>query len=394
MPADEAVLKGAGQRAVDVAARGRADRRRAGQAVDPELVRRRWRRSLDPPRLAAAPPRGWNAIHLYEAARWHGTLARRSRSRGRWLATAPRASRRSASGLESHRSQARRRRAGGRRGRAQARRLMARRAAGEAAREATAGAMDRARPADHRQSLPAASVQPVRDARPRLHPRARTPRVSPARHGADQPPQVPPIRGDLARHPRVSPKVASKPMGRKTPEYQPGAASITLRRYTHTLPGELERARDLLEAFRAPPRPLCTRRSHVPLQGARGRSCRNPESLHLASRRVIAFVVQSSHRGLSPWRPSAGRSTGGASRDAVGLLTPPLLLRREHGHQAPSDRGFRSGTTSRSDSSRVVVGSFVIWMQKSCREPVSAQNKGRTPASVARRASSPRRRST
>jgi hypothetical protein len=38
-------------------------------------------------------------------------------------------------------------------------------------------------------------------------------------------------------------------MGHKTPEYQPGAASITLRRYTHTLPGELERARDLLGAF-------------------------------------------------------------------------------------------------------------------------------------------------
>jgi ATP-dependent DNA helicase DinG len=38
-------------------------------------------------------------------------------------------------------------------------------------------------------------------------------------------------------------------MGHKTPEYQPGAAAITLRRYTHTLPGELERARDLLDAF-------------------------------------------------------------------------------------------------------------------------------------------------
>jgi hypothetical protein len=37
-------------------------------------------------------------------------------------------------------------------------------------------------------------------------------------------------------------------MGHKTPEYQPGAAAITLRRYTHTLPGELERARDLLDA--------------------------------------------------------------------------------------------------------------------------------------------------
>ena len=35
----------------------------------------------------------------------------------------------------------------------------------------------------------------------------------------------------------------------KTPEYQPGAAAITLRRYTHTLPGELEWARDLLDAF-------------------------------------------------------------------------------------------------------------------------------------------------
>jgi hypothetical protein len=40
-------------------------------------------------------------------------------------------------------------------------------------------------------------------------------------------------------------------MGHKTPEYQPGAASITLRRYTHTLPGELERARDLLDRFLA-----------------------------------------------------------------------------------------------------------------------------------------------
>jgi hypothetical protein len=43
----------------------------------------------------------------------------------------------------------------------------------------------------------------------------------------------------------------SRPMGHKTPEYQPGAASITLRRYTHTLPGELERARNLLDKFLA-----------------------------------------------------------------------------------------------------------------------------------------------
>jgi hypothetical protein len=47
----------------------------------------------------------------------------------------------------------------------------------------------------------------------------------------------------------VSPKVASTLMGHKTPEYQPGTASITLRCYTHTLPGELERARDQLDRF-------------------------------------------------------------------------------------------------------------------------------------------------
>jgi integrase len=52
-------------------------------------------------------------------------------------------------------------------------------------------------------------------------------------------------------HAGVSPKVASMLMGHKTPEYQPGAAAITLRRYTHTLPGELERARDQLDAFLA-----------------------------------------------------------------------------------------------------------------------------------------------
>ncbi len=50
-------------------------------------------------------------------------------------------------------------------------------------------------------------------------------------------------------HAGVSPKVASQLMGHKTPAYQEGAAPITLSRYTHTLPGELERARDLLDKF-------------------------------------------------------------------------------------------------------------------------------------------------
>jgi hypothetical protein len=38
-------------------------------------------------------------------------------------------------------------------------------------------------------------------------------------------------------------------MGHKAPSRQPDAAPITLRRYTHILPGELERARDQLDAF-------------------------------------------------------------------------------------------------------------------------------------------------
>jgi integrase len=50
-------------------------------------------------------------------------------------------------------------------------------------------------------------------------------------------------------HAGVSPKVASQVMGHKTPQYQPGAARITLERYTHVLPGELERARGLLDRF-------------------------------------------------------------------------------------------------------------------------------------------------
>jgi integrase len=55
--------------------------------------------------------------------------------------------------------------------------------------------------------------------------------------------------GTWLDHARVSPKVASQLMGHKTPEYQPGAARITLERYTHVLPGELERARNLLDTF-------------------------------------------------------------------------------------------------------------------------------------------------
>jgi Phage integrase family len=68
----------------------------------------------------------------------------------------------------------------------------------------------------------------------------------------------------------VSPKVASVLMGHATPDLQPGAAPITLARYTHTLPDAMERAREQLDAFLV--RPLRMRRTtaraeiHSPLQ--------------------------------------------------------------------------------------------------------------------------------
>jgi len=50
-------------------------------------------------------------------------------------------------------------------------------------------------------------------------------------------------------HAGVSPKVASVMMGHQVPQGRYEAAPITLRRYTHVLPGELERARDQLDCF-------------------------------------------------------------------------------------------------------------------------------------------------
>ncbi|HTR74542.1 MAG TPA: tyrosine-type recombinase/integrase [Solirubrobacterales bacterium] len=50
-------------------------------------------------------------------------------------------------------------------------------------------------------------------------------------------------------HAGVAPKVSSVFMGHKAPRRQADAAPITLRRYTHVLPGELERARDQLDVF-------------------------------------------------------------------------------------------------------------------------------------------------
>lgn len=49
----------------------------------------------------------------------------------------------------------------------------------------------------------------------------------------------------------VSPKIASYLMGHTTPSRQEGAATITLARYTHALPDDIERAREQLGAYLA-----------------------------------------------------------------------------------------------------------------------------------------------
>jgi integrase len=49
----------------------------------------------------------------------------------------------------------------------------------------------------------------------------------------------------------VRPVVVSQLMGHAAPARQAGAAQITQERYTHTLPGELERAIELFDAYLA-----------------------------------------------------------------------------------------------------------------------------------------------
>jgi integrase len=49
----------------------------------------------------------------------------------------------------------------------------------------------------------------------------------------------------------ISPKVASVLMGHATPDRQPGAAKITLARYTHVMPDAIENARSQLDGWLA-----------------------------------------------------------------------------------------------------------------------------------------------
>jgi integrase len=62
----------------------------------------------------------------------------------------------------------------------------------------------------------------------------------------------------------VRPKVASVLMGHSIPERQPGAAAITLARYTHALPEDIERARDQINRYFADRQTSPARRSTEP----------------------------------------------------------------------------------------------------------------------------------
>jgi hypothetical protein len=72
---------------------------------------------------------------------------------------------------------------------------------------------------------------------------------------------------DLARSRWRLPEGRVAGDGHKTPEYQPGAAPITLRHHTHVLDGELERARGQLDRFLAQRAPSRIQRSFGPPDG-------------------------------------------------------------------------------------------------------------------------------
>jgi len=64
---------------------------------------------------------------------------------------------------------------------------------------------------------------------------------------------------------------------------------------------------------------------------------------------TIAFTFRQPSRGRALGRPSATSAGVGASRDRVGLLAPPLLLRQVRGHQSWGDREFRRGRDQQRD---------------------------------------------
>ena len=112
------------------------------------------------------------------------------------------------------------------------------------------GSARAARPATSSYAHPGAQTQPA----------CCTPegsRPEPTRHGTSK--KLQPIGLHECRHTAatwldaagVSPKVASVLMGHATPDRQPGAAQITLARYTHLMPDAIEPARSQLDSWLA-----------------------------------------------------------------------------------------------------------------------------------------------
>ena len=154
--------------------------------------------------------------------------------------------------LARRRSQRRRGRARRRRERAQVRRRPPGCPGGSAPTRAAEARLPRGR-APGRERTPVPAPLPGPEVGAAEHERARQARSQALAGGearADHPPGVPAHRRHLARR-RWGLAADRLELGHTTPTRQEGAATITLARYTHTLPNDVERARDQLAAYLA-----------------------------------------------------------------------------------------------------------------------------------------------
>ena len=111
--------------------------------------------------------------------------------------------------------------------------------------------LEQGRPSGKERVCPARGSEPVRAAGLGVARCARRKTWKKAKLDSDHTPGVAAHGCHLAGRRWRSSEVASVLMGHATPARQPGAAPITLARYTHTLPQDVERARELLNLYLA-----------------------------------------------------------------------------------------------------------------------------------------------
>jgi len=109
----------------------------------------------------------------------------------------------------------------------------------------------------------------------------------------------------------VSPKVVSVLMGHATPERQPGAAEITLARYTHVIPDAIETARAQLDVW------LEAQLAAPPVSATLwpSRPAGYPDGASSAGSQDRADVksIQSQRTSMRTSRPSTGTKNGSSS---------------------------------------------------------------------------------